>query len=147
MGAARMSQAAPRIAEERATRPAAEVVAIRESSIVTLAAHGVLDAAQVSAAMRFRDHWERYASLHRSGQIIERVDHGRRPPGTGREDAARELKRIRQIVGQHAFELLIRVCGEGHHVRDLYQARRDRDTATDILRINLTLLARAHDLG
>lgn len=142
-----MSQAAPRIQEHRAPRPAAEVVAIRESSIVTLAAHGVLDAAQVSAAMRFREQWDRYANLHRSGRLVERVDNTRRAPPTGREDAARELKRIRQLVGQHAFELLIRVCGEGHHIRDLYQGRRDRDTATDILRINLSLLARAHDLG
>lgn len=139
---------APRQQEQKATRPAAEVVAIRESSIVTLAAHGVLDASQVSAAMRFRDQWETYASLHRSGALVERVDNGgRRAPGTGREDAARELKRVRGVVGQYAFELLIRVCGEGHHIRDLYQGRRDRDTATDILRINLSLLARAHDLG
>lgn len=129
-------------------RRAAEVVAIRESSIVTLAAHGVLDAAQVSAAMRFRDLWAQYANLHSRGQLVERVDNGRKPAlPPGRQDAARELKTMRQLVGSHAFELLIRVCGEGHHIRDLYQARRDRDTATDILRINLNLLARAHDLG
>lgn len=122
-------------------REVAPVVSLRESSIITLASHGLLDADQVAAAMRFRAAWEAYANLHRSGRSLERVDGGRRVAEPRGNEASRMLKRYRALLGAHGFDLLIRVCGEGHHIRDLYQTRRERDTATDILRIHLSALA------
>lgn len=125
-----------------ALRPAAEVLQIRESSISSLAAHGLLDVDQVAAAMRFRDAWQLVAIASRPHRDFERVDGHARSTRTEAETAARAiLKQCRFAAGQYGFELLVKVCGEGFHVRDLYQSRRERDTATDLLRINLSNIA------
>jgi hypothetical protein len=42
----------------------------------------------------------------------------------------------------HGYELVSRICGEGFHVRDIRPTRRERDTATDMLKVYLTGLAR-----
>lgn len=121
----------------------AVVVNLRESSVVTLAASGVLSADQVAAAFRFRNEWETLASLRRPTALFERVDSkGDGLARTERHNSAhQQLKRARLLLGEHGFMLLTKICGEGYHVRDLYAARRDRDTATDILRIHLSALA------
>jgi hypothetical protein len=130
-----------RIVSAAENKESAPVVSLRESSIITLASHGLLDADQVAAAMRFRAAWESYANLHRSGRMLERIDGGRQITEPRGNEASRTLKRYRALLGAHGFDLLIRVCGEGHHIRDLYQTRRERDTATDVLRIHLSALA------
>jgi hypothetical protein len=120
-----------------------EVVGLRDSSIVTLAAHGLLDADQVAAAWRFRRVWEEFAELEQPAQRFERVDH----TGDGlarierQHKARREMKRCRKLLGQHGFQLVTKVCGEGWHIRDLCSTRRERDTAADVLRIHLASLA------
>ncbi len=120
----------------------ATVVQIRESSIVSLATHGLLDAGQVSAAMQFREAWQLVAIAANPRRQFERVDGGRHPARTEAEIEARAaLKRVRFITGEHGFGLLVKVCGEGFHIRDLYPTRRERDTATDVLRIHLSALA------
>lgn len=119
------------------------IVNLRESSVVTLAAYGTLDADQIAAAFRFRNEWEALVNLRRPSALFERVDGmGSGLAGVERGNAAhQQLKRARVLLGEHGFALLTKVCGEGYHVRDLYQTRRERDTATDILRIHLDALA------
>ena len=120
-----------------------DVVELRESSIITLAAHGMLDADQVAAAWRFRKAWEEFASLDQPIYRFERIDHsGDELARRERARAAhREMKRARKLLGQHGFALVARICGEGWHIRDLYATRRERDTAADLLRIHLDSLA------
>lgn len=126
----------------RVNASAPQLVELRESSIVSLAAHGLLDSDQVRAAMRFRDAWQLVTIAARPHREFERVDGGRRSTRTEAETEARQiLKQCRFTAGQHGFELLVKICGEGFHIRDLYENRRDRDTATDVLRINLSNLA------
>ena len=125
-----------------AQRQPGQVIGLRDSSIVSLAAHGQLDADQVSAAMHFRDDWQIIRAGSSPERLFDRVDH---TPGAGAAeriaDAKQRLKRCRALVGAHGFDLLIKICGDGWHIRDLYRERRERDTAADMLRIHLTELA------
>lgn len=128
------------------------IVHLRESSISSLAAHGVIDADQVVAAFHFRSAWERYADLHNPRQFAERVDYQMSATRAAelRDTARKEMQRYRLLLGEHGFALVMKVCGEGYHIRDLYASRRERDTMTDILRIHLTAMAaidRAHVRG
>ena len=50
------------------------VVSLRESSIVTMAAHGVLDADQVAAAFRFRHAWETVQQMRPAALGFDRMD-------------------------------------------------------------------------
>jgi len=121
------------------------VVSLRESSIVSLATHGVLDADQVAAAWRFRRAWEAVRSMRMSSAgFDEWVDAGCRPSAFAERQmmAATELRVCRRLLGAHGYELVCRVCGEGFHIRDIYATRRERDTAVDLLRIHLNELAR-----
>ena len=99
----------------------------------------MLDADQVAAAWRFGKAWELFVRLRRPSQLSERIDGSRQPDVRfEREDEARrELKRCRDIVGEHGFDLLVKVCAEGYHIRDLYPTRRERDTMSDLRRIHL----------
>jgi len=124
-------------------REKAPVVAMRESSIVSLASHGLLDAAQVAAALRFRDLWEQFVDVSRPALLFERVDNAPKTSDrvAARDTAKKELARFRTVVGVHGFQLLSKVCGDGFHIRDLYKTRRERDTAVDMLKIHLTEIA------
>jgi hypothetical protein len=128
----------------KAAEPEGTVVQLRDSSIVTLAAHGLLDADQVAAAFRFRKAWETVKRMRPAAiGFDEWVAGGCRPPGFAEKQlaAAADLRTCRRLVGRHGYELLSRICGDGFHVRDLYSTRRERDTAIDMLRIHLTSLA------
>jgi hypothetical protein len=136
--------AGPLPVEQKRPSAPAEIVVLRESSVVTLAAAGVLDALQVAAAFRFRNEWEALIRLRKPSELFERVDNhaGAALAPSERENAAhQQLRRCRLLLGEHGFGLLVKVCGEGYHVRDLYHSRRDRDTATDILKLHLAALA------
>lgn len=118
------------------------IVSLRDSSVVTMATHGVLDADQVAAAWRLRKAWEVLVGLRRPTHLFERIDGCGIARRSEREEEARgELRRCRELLGAHGFDLLVKVCAEGYHIRDLYPTRRERDTATDLLRIHLTSLA------
>lgn len=128
--------------QDRRKSETAILIPIRESSIATLAAHGLLDAEQVSAALHFRDLWERYCNLSKPQTAFERIDRSRSPDGRSViAEARKELVKIRSVTGNYGFTLLSKVCGDGYHIRDLYQGRRERDTHTDLLKILLSQVA------
>jgi hypothetical protein len=127
--------------------PAAElaVVGIKQSSVVTLASHGLLDVDQVAAAFRFRNSFE--VTIEAKRQSIgfnEWQAPGPIPAGVAesRLIAKQDLRAARALLGSHGYMLVGKVCGEGWHIGDLYRTRRERDTMTDMLRIHLTSLAK-----
>ena len=120
------------------------VVNLREWSVATLAAHGVLDADQVAAAFRFRNAWETVQGARQASiGFSEWIDAGCRAAGFQRAPHGRCGHT--QAVSTAAWRAWLspggQVCGDGHHIRDLYPTRRARDTATDLLRIHLSDLA------
>lgn len=130
---------------ESQTNPRTVVVSLRDSSIVTLAAHGVIDANQVEAAWRFRKAWETVQAPGTvSAGFQEWVDTTCRPAELAerRLAAAGDLRNARRILGNHGYMLVSKVCGEGWHIRDLYHKRGERDAMTLMLRIHLASLAR-----
>ena len=121
------------------------VAPIRQSSVVTLAAHGVLTADQVAAAFHFRNAFEVVVEAKRQSiGFNEWQAPGAPPPDLQqlRNDASRDLGKARALLGSHGYMLVGRVCGEGFHINDLYATRRERDTMTDMLRLHLTSLAK-----
>lgn len=122
-----------------------DVVGFRQSSVVTLAAHGVLDADQVAAAFRFRNAFEIVIEAKRQSiGFNEWQSPGPVSPDVAaqRSDASKDLAKARGLLGSHGYALVGRVCGEGFHIHDLYATRRERDTHSDLLRIHLTSLAK-----
>ena len=121
------------------------VAPIRQSSVVTLAAHGVLNADQVAAAFRFRNSFEVVVEAkRRSIGFNEWQSPGPAPADQVQlqQDATRDLQKARALLGSHGYMLVGKVCGEGYHLADLYRTRRERDTMSDMLRIHLTSLAK-----
>ena len=130
--------------DESNPRTVQAVVSLRESSIISLAAHGVLDADQVASAWRFRRAWELVQAMRvTSAGFSEWIDAGCRPTAYAERQlmAATELRLCRRLLGTHGYALVSRVCGDGFHIRDLYRSRRERDTATDMLRVHLNELS------
>lgn len=125
-------------------RPDGEVVSLRQSSVTTLFAHGLLDARQVEAAYRFRNLWEQLAQdMPRRIDPFTWHDRGHRQL-TEPENVAEARKLVRQcrtLLGIRGFDLVSRICGDGYHLRDLFPTRRERDTNTDNLRAHLSDLA------
>jgi hypothetical protein len=123
-----------------------QATVLREWSITTLAAQGRLDADQVAAAVRFRRAWETVQSIRPATiGFDERIGGGRFAGLPERRlAAASELRFARRELGAHGYMLVGRICGEGRHIRDLFKTRRERDTATDLLRIHLNSLAAKH---
>jgi hypothetical protein len=120
------------------------VVNLREWSVASLAAHGVLDEEQVAAAQRFNNSWQTVQSLGSAAAGFGMfIDSGLRRStfAERRLKAATDLRHCRILLGEHGYSLVGRVCGDGFHIRDMYQARRERDTASDMLKLYLTQLA------
>jgi hypothetical protein len=122
------------------------VVNLRESTVTTLASQGLLDAAQVAAAERFRRFWELIHAVKFAGGLssVGGVGGGEQPNFAEMQGNARyELERARTLLGRHGFRLVSMICGEGYAVRDMgLGTRRQRDTAIDMLRVHLDELAR-----
>lgn len=122
-----------------------DVIGFRQSSVVTLASHGLLDADQVAAAFRFRNAFEVVVEAKRQSiGFNEWQSPGPISPDLAaqRADATKDLSLARKLLGSHGYALVGRVCGEGYHINDLYGTRRERDTHCDLLRIHLTSLAK-----
>ncbi|WP_342028447.1 hypothetical protein [Rhizobium ecuadorense] len=119
---------------------------VRESAITTMAARGVLDAAQVAAADRFRRLWEMMGGKG-AGAVDygrERVDGGKAPdPITQRQaNAGKELARCRALLGARMYGLVSAVAGEGYALHEVVgDGKRERLTAADMLRMGLDDLA------
>jgi hypothetical protein len=117
----------------------------RESSVTTLAAAGALDAEQVATAFRFRNSY--LITIEAKRESIG-FDEWRAPGRTDlneqerRAAAAKDLSEARRLVGAYAYALLLRVCGEGHALSDMYGPRRARESHADILKIHLGMLAK-----
>ena len=121
----------------------------RESAITALAAKGALSSAQVAAANRFRQLWERMggsgAGAMDYGRVV--VDGGKSPEPISamQMHAGRELKEaqttLKHAHGEYAYRLVGYICGQGYSIYDLCQTRRQRNTMTDNLRCYLDLLA------
>lgn len=121
------------------------VLGMRQSSVVTLAAHGMLDADQVAAAFHFRNCFELVVEAkRRSIGFNEWQDPGPIPADIAARqvEANAALKQARALLGSHGYSLVGKVCGEGYHLSDLYRTRRERDTMADMLRIHLTSLTK-----
>ena len=122
-----------------------EIVGIRRSSVVTLAAHRVLDADQVAAAFRFRNAFEITVEAKRKSIGFNEWQPPERTPQTlaeVRTAAAQDLRAARALLGSHGYMLVGKVCGEGFHLADLYRTTRERQTMTDMLKIHLLSLAK-----
>ena len=121
-------------------------VNIRESAIATLAARKHINEAQVAAADRFRALWESMG-----GAGAGAFDYSREPvDGGGSNDplserqirAAMELKRIREILGVRAYDIMGKIAGEGFAIPELAKTHRERTTLTDYLKDGLDEMAR-----
>jgi hypothetical protein len=122
-----------------------DVVGFRQSSVVTLAAHGVLAADQVAAAFHFRNAFEHLVEAKRESiGFNEWQSPGPLPAHVAerRSLASQDLRKARGLLGAHGYALVGKVCGEGYHIADLFSSRRERDTMTDMLRLHLTSLAK-----
>ena len=73
----------------------------------------------------------------------EHVDGGpAREPITERQvTAGKEVNRVRNKIGAHGFELVTMIAGRRQSLHDLYSTRRERDTASDMLRVYLSQMA------
>ncbi|MQV11224.1 DUF6456 domain-containing protein [Sinorhizobium meliloti] len=122
------------------------VVNVRESAVTTMASRGVLDAAQVAAADRFRGLFEAMGGKG-AGAIDysrEHVDGGksREPITEGQMNAGQELARCRDLLGARLYGLVCAVAGEGRALHEVVgKGKRERLTAADMLRMGLDDLA------
>ena len=124
-------------------------VNVRESAVATLASRGLLDAAQVQAANRFRRLWETMGGKGAGALDYAReyVDGGRiaEPITASQLDAGRQLKAASKALkaahGEYAYRLVCYICGEGRSIHELTETRRQRDTMTDNLKAYLDVLA------
>lgn len=130
-------------------------VNVRESAIATLAARGLLDAAQVQAADKFRRLWETMGGKGAGALDYAReyVDGGRiaEPITSGQLDAGRQLKTASQALkaahGEYAYKLVSYICGQGRSIHEMTETRRQRDTMTDNLKAYLNVLASLWNLA
>src|SRR5262245_12879115 len=124
-----------------ALRSITEVLPLRQaSSVATMAAHGALDKGQVAAAFRFRNAFETVVEAKRESigfaewQAPGPVETELAEARTG---AASDLKQARNLLGAHGYALVGRVAGEGYHLADLFNERREREAMTWMLKIHL----------
>ena len=119
----------------------AQVLSLREWSVVVLARNGALDSRQVEAAFRFANTF-RTANTEAGRQFREFVDGGDYVPLAEKQtDALGDLKKCRALLGKSGYELMCEIVGLGHAIGDRHTTRRQRDTCADRLRLHLDELA------
>jgi len=119
----------------------AQVLALREWSVVVLARNGALDARQVEAAFRFANTF-RTANTDAGRQFREYVDGGDYVPLAEKQtDALGDLRKCRALLGKSGYELMCEIVGLGRAIGDRHTTRRQRDTCADRLRLHLDELA------
>lgn len=119
---------------------------VKESAIITLATRKHIDESQLAAANKFRSLWEAMggAGAGSFDYSREHVDGGGAPePLTERQiRAGQELKRCRDTLGVRAYDIMVKVAGEGHAVQELAKTHRERTTLTDYLKDGLDEMAK-----
>lgn len=120
-------------------------VNIKESAVGTLYSRGHINDAQWAAAGRFRQYWERSGA---KGTIA--IDYGREQVDGGKGidplpdsmiDAVQRLNECKPVLGRKAFDLMIKVVGQGMEIKDLAESQRDRKTIGDYIKDGLDELA------
>jgi hypothetical protein len=120
-----------------------------ESPVSYLASKGALTASQVAAADIFRKLFERVGGAGARAIDYSRphVDGGGTadPINPNQLDAGLQLKRAHDALtasyGRYAWLLVMYICGEGKHIREMTETRRQHDTMLDGLRMYLDCLA------
>ena len=119
---------------------------IKESAVGTLAARKLIDVAQAEAATRFRRYWEATggAGVGAMDYARDKVDGGQiaDPIDIAQMKAAKKLAEAELTLGERNYDLVRKVCGEGHAMTELFAEKRDRLTAADNLRASLDDLCR-----
>ena len=111
---------------------------IKESAIETLYARKFLATSQKLAADKMRELWESAGGKSASlDYTLDRVDGGKGDPVVGRIQAAQELMRLRNLIGQRGYETLEKLCCEGKALAELTPHKRERLTMADNLRADL----------
>lgn len=111
---------------------------IKESAIETLYARNFLATSQKRAADRMRELWETAGGKSSSiDYTLDRVDGGLGDPLVAKIEAAKELSRLRNLIGQRGFETLEKVCCEGRALTEITPHKRERLTMADNLRADL----------
>lgn len=122
-----------------------ELVAFRESTVVTLGRMGILDEDQIEAAFRFRNAFEVVKDAARSSIGFQEWSDPGKPSqhiSERRAAAGTQLKQARSYLGAHGYWLVGRICGEGYSVGDITENRREREAFSLMLQIHLTGLAK-----
>lgn len=118
---------------------------LRESAITTMTVQRVIDAAQRRAADWFREQWERAGGSGAAAMDYtkERVDGcGVTEAITDRQlDAGKELACVSRLVGVIAFNILVKVAGQGMAIKDIAKSQREVKTTADYLKDALTVIA------
>jgi hypothetical protein len=122
---------------------------VKESPAAWLYAKGSIDESQLAAADQFRKLFETMGGT--GARAIdwrrEAVDGGRFPDPIGSQaiDAGKRLAHAYEVLtdahGLYAWKLVGYICGEGKHVSDLTETRRQMQTMIDNLRMYLDCLA------
>lgn len=111
---------------------------IKESAIETLYARNFLATSQKRAADKVRELWETAGGKSSSiDYTLDRVDGGKSDPLVAKIEAAKELVRLRNLIGLRGYEMLEKVCCEGRALTEITPHKRERLTMADNLRADL----------
>ncbi|MDH7790717.1 hypothetical protein [Ochrobactrum sp. AN78] len=117
----------------------------KESAIITMAARGHLNAAQLQAAKRFCHYYERLG-----GSGAGSFDYSREPVDGGgvrttisesQIEAGQQLKQCRELLGVVGYDLVSKVAGQGLSLDGICSDKRRKNYAADHLRDCLDVLA------
>ena len=105
----------------------------------------LIDDAQMAAASRFRQIWERANSVRGLGLDYEAIKVDTFGPSdpipTGQLDAAKELVAAGDFLAPEGYNLLCRLCGQCIRLADHSNSRAERDRAAAACREHLARLA------
>jgi hypothetical protein len=128
---------------------------VKESPAAFLYSKGALDDAQLEAADMFRKLFEAMGGTGARAIDWRRefVDGGRTPePISVRSiHAGMALRAAHKVLvaehGVFGWKLVGYVCGEGKHIHEMFEVRRQRETMTDLLRMYLDCLSQHWNLA
>ena len=111
----------------------------------TLYSRGHINDAQWAAAGRFRQYWEQSGA---KGTVA--IDYGRELVDGGKGidllpdsmiDAVQRLNECKPVLGHKAFDLIIKVVGQGMEIADIAITQREKTTYSDYIKDGLDVLA------